>query len=143
MNFRELATPFSHAPVDWVALYRTTDPTRDLPRGLAGAVIISAGAIAGRAIVRALRRRAGKAISNVLLAVNGTRIVVISVRSSAAGWAVDRLVGDYDRDTVICRPLPRDALGMELDLPGFPGIPLYPKYVTADTREIARALLRR
>jgi hypothetical protein len=140
---RELGASISQNPVRYAAIYRTYDPLRltGVRGGLGGASIIYLVVVATRAVARQF----GERPRTVLLCIDECDIIVLAaLRSALSGWRIQGTIATVTTDVVTFRPTQDEPFGFEILLPGQDQpLQLLPKYVTSDTREIARILISR
>lgn len=136
---RELAFSISRNPVLYAAIYRTYDPLAGVRGGLGAAWMFDLAVI----VLHAGMRRIKKQPTSVLLFIDEAGVITLAaLESRLSGWRVECTIVTAGREAVHFFPIKNEPLGLQLSIPGHSEpSQLIPKYVTSDTRAIARMLL--
>ncbi|MGH9123708.1 MAG: hypothetical protein ACRDZ8_03140 [Acidimicrobiales bacterium] len=117
--------------VSLCALYRTFDSLRaPLDRAILAAVA-----------TRWWTRKTGRTPHTVVLGLSEDHLYLFGAVSRPSGWRLGAEVGRAPRQAGVSSPLPGQPYGLTLGLADLDSvITLYPRYDTADAREIRRIL---
>lgn len=150
-HLRALAEGHLPDPVTAAAIYRPARAVHDEPikvhffqpmLGLAEGAI-TALARRSREIRqgRQPRHNVLKPTAHVLLAWDGTHLILFAVKSRPQGWVVKEVIGTFRKEAISCAPLKGQPYGLELTWPSDGFLRLRPLYITTDTKAITEALI--